>query len=761
MGLSSIYLCLSYFKGLLTKIPCDGHTNCSGTNGAGKTTALQLIPVFYGANPESLVKRTGGKSSFLEHYLPSAQSMVVFEYQREDGPYCSVIFRHKSGSRAVYRFLKGSAEEHIFTPYWVDRLSSGMSANDVLNEIRKSGVQASGIISQINEYRAVIQNDRKLASNIKASTRELIAYGREYSVAGASGEMSQMNDLTYAILKRSNMMERLKEMIIETQFTSKVPLRPDHTDNKNLPANLSSLRSFEKAEPELRKCIQINHARLESQNDILALSRQLAVAVPLLQERVTTLENAVTEIDEKSPEISTEYQRQHAVLVNRQTSTKANADQAEKSLDALDDEKLNWESKNISEKKGELSNIATLEAQAESAAELYKSLQSEAQGIEDWLNSSLQKIDATLAASTLKTDQEKHRLEGRASGIRAEALAECNAVEQELSAAKLDGLAKHHEAMQPLTDDRIRLQGRIDSTSQNEEESLREAAAFSQEENAVEALDNAEREEQREKRLLDAAAGALTSARTQHDISIKDHLKHADERREIDDILSPGEKTLLSNIRRLNPQWHEDFGKIIDPALLRRSDLSPSFVSTELGSVFGIILALEQIEPPRHAVNETTLREQLAVAIEQENAAERKLETTKQAVLSAQTEFNTAEKNHLRASESIKKAKSDLTRSRQHREDVRRDIASSVAARKLQCKADLKSLESRIAQMQEQHETYVQRLKDNAGEQIREIGAQRDIALSEVDAEIAQVNASQDEAIATAMPSRLFVESKF
>ena len=63
--------------------------------------------------------------------------------------------------------------------------------------------------------------------------------------------------------------------------------------------------------------------------------------------------------------------------------------------------------------------------------------------------------------------------------------------------------------------------------------------------------------------------------------------------------------------------------------------------------------------------------------------------------------------------------------------------------------------------MQEQHETYVQRLKDNAGEQIREIGAQRDIALSEVDAEIAQVNASQDEAIATAMPSRLFVESKF
>ncbi|WP_373565941.1 ATP-binding protein [Microbulbifer okhotskensis] len=52
LGLKKIVLHNSYIKGKVTCIECEGHTNNSGGNGAGKTSALILIPVFYGKEPE-------------------------------------------------------------------------------------------------------------------------------------------------------------------------------------------------------------------------------------------------------------------------------------------------------------------------------------------------------------------------------------------------------------------------------------------------------------------------------------------------------------------------------------------------------------------------------------------------------------------------------------------------------------------------------------------------------------------------------------
>lgn len=43
----------------------DGHINLSGTNGAGKTTFLRLIQLFWGERPSNIVGGSGSKKVLL------------------------------------------------------------------------------------------------------------------------------------------------------------------------------------------------------------------------------------------------------------------------------------------------------------------------------------------------------------------------------------------------------------------------------------------------------------------------------------------------------------------------------------------------------------------------------------------------------------------------------------------------------------------------------------------------------------------------
>ena len=65
-GLKAIYLFDSYFAGKLVRVGCEGHTNNTGDNASGKTSLLNLIPIFYGLTPDKLIQRAGSKKSFVE-----------------------------------------------------------------------------------------------------------------------------------------------------------------------------------------------------------------------------------------------------------------------------------------------------------------------------------------------------------------------------------------------------------------------------------------------------------------------------------------------------------------------------------------------------------------------------------------------------------------------------------------------------------------------------------------------------------------------
>ena len=66
----------------ITELDPRGSVLAVGTNGIGKTTFLRLLPLFYGATPQQVL-RGSGRSSMIAHTLPAPSSAVAYEYERK------------------------------------------------------------------------------------------------------------------------------------------------------------------------------------------------------------------------------------------------------------------------------------------------------------------------------------------------------------------------------------------------------------------------------------------------------------------------------------------------------------------------------------------------------------------------------------------------------------------------------------------------------------------------------------------------------
>ncbi|KGK41782.1 hypothetical protein LH51_12175 [Nitrincola sp. A-D6] len=189
LGLKRIVLHNSYFTSMTVKFDVDGHSNASGGNGAGKTSALNLIPIFYGTEPNLLVDQIADKDSFLDFYLPKQSSAIVFEHQRDDGFRLVVMYRHTSGSKVIYRFIRGCLEETFFSSEIKPLLESGVSISDIFHELRVQNITISKQLDTITDYRSIIQNDRNLLRR-KGGNAGDVALAREYCIGGANDRMS-------------------------------------------------------------------------------------------------------------------------------------------------------------------------------------------------------------------------------------------------------------------------------------------------------------------------------------------------------------------------------------------------------------------------------------------------------------------------------------------------------------------------------------------------------------------------------------------
>ncbi len=104
----------SYSPGRVVEFPMEGGAVLTGRNGRGKTTLLQLVPIFYGENPTRIVGTETNRLDFNGYYLPRLTSYIVFEYLRRD--YLCMVLLHASqqGGERRYRFVRSPYRADFF-----------------------------------------------------------------------------------------------------------------------------------------------------------------------------------------------------------------------------------------------------------------------------------------------------------------------------------------------------------------------------------------------------------------------------------------------------------------------------------------------------------------------------------------------------------------------------------------------------------------------------------------------------------------------
>lgn len=660
-GLESIVLHHSFkqVKGRTIKIDCRERTHLGGVNGAGKTSVLALVPAFFGEEPERIVTKASGKLSFLDYYLPTFQSLVIFEYRRHTGLHCAVMYRHAQG-KPCYRFVAGSAEETFFSPEVKALLQAGASADDVFAALRKLGVTVSKMVDTITNYRAIIQRNQKLLKRLPADARSLRALAAEFGLGDSDTQMTSIERLTHVVLNKHRLLSSFKTMICETQFENiHQHAKPRAIDRKDLIADIQSLSAFAGEEEKIRECLKKDAERraiLEQTDKTVA---NLLATVEEAREKAGELSQRKERLEAQRTEQRAEFEGADHQLARQVTDQNADFETLDGQVAALHQQNEQYEADNLPGLAQSFDNLADYRQRLATAQADYDSLTGKASAIEG---------EYDLEKQSIQREHEKHQAQ-RQQRLQAasDALTSAkHAYDLKLNSIKTDkitAVAEYKDTRSversELTSEQARLSALRESPGQTEAEQQEIAMAEQASEEASEQVSQAHENRLEAGRKRDQADRDWKAAQEQVQYMDASVQTLEDSFNELQKQIIPEDGTWLSQLRAEDPEWGSCLAKVVNPALLHRKDLTPTRdFDASSTAVMGWQLALDALPVPDFAASEEALQErsrnidterQAAIKqrVETEREAQRRHETYKERAEAAgrlETEFSLFER---------------------------------------------------------------------------------------------------------------------
>lgn len=751
------------FPGAIAEVPLDGNTLVTGTNAAGKTSIIQLLPLFYGVSPSKISKKSQGKN-FYGHYLPRSTSYVAFEYRHRDGGRRSVIVHAApSDDKPLFRFVRSGLFENMF----VDGNEFVIAVN-LASHLRGRGYDvADRIISTLSDYQAIIQGHRVRKGNT-TDQRFMAQMVAQYASNQHRYPLLNMDRVVYSMLKKDVSLQALEEMIAEKilEDDAEMQIDGDRQNLENWPARYRAYQAVMKEEDNARRvdrqCVELEayqNNRRDALAELQALRATLATDEAAERGRLGDAEKSLA--DERDDYLERKEQA-HEI-------TTAALSAKQKIIDDIDEIETR-------ERNGRASGIEAKVALADRKDQIAAD-RDETRARLDALTGAHTELNRTY--ETLKNEA-RDAAYGDIEVIRSEE----GAARQESGAAieaarerhvrTEDALRQEHEG--PIT----QAAGAVDRALSSLGAAQEAAKSPQVSRETLNRRDEAQRtltersaqlttSLRDEKRLYDEVrAGETARAAVIAEISHLEQrvatLRENQARMEASRKPKPG--SLLAFLRENREDWGTTIGRVINPELLYRDDLDPFDVPFTEG-LFGLGLDLARVDP----VDEADLSE-IDAAIE---IAKAEIAETEEEIARARVRQRKAEDEHAKARRALNdhqgrqaildqgvKAAEAMLRAREEDVSSERKQAEGIAAERVETsKAELVRARDALAATKELLRHALAELSASTAAEIKTLESALEETLTRLKAREAEVrkrldarHKALDEELAEALSSK-------
>lgn len=744
-GLKRIILIDTHLPGVV-ELKLDGHTNICGTNASGKTTLQRLIPVFYGEYPSRVVPAT--RDSFEKWYLPRQSSFIIYEYARADGELCQAVLS-SNGSGVNYRFMAKSFDLDDYLYQQKSGNHASLSATEIARAMKRNNVVVSSLLTT-KDFRAVLQNDQGVI-NQSSNVRELLGYAKVFSLSQSNEHLRHIEKLAKAVHSKEGKMETIKAMIAAILEEDGVQpptssLSRNRVDDWIRECHL--IRAFDKVRPEFTRLEQANMALHEAESSLSEISQAFELDKSKLTARTEDARQQLDDVLHHKKLNDNTWNERRDELNQQVSASRADVEKYTADLDTVEREFDNWQDQNIEQLKEDVAKLPQWQRDLELVSSRYALLTEQHQDIESAYNRRVAEIGETLSGQVEAL-----------SAARQEAAEKRSEQQQQERDALQDIKADYEAQIHTLSDG---YQTKLNEVKVSEAEAkvaLANAGYNEFEQSQLELLDAAIKEAsiaedsvrseyrqtqnsyQKAVQQRDSANQALEKARTAH-------RKAEHQVEDVKALLYPGEGSLLEYLRANVDAWENSIGRLIRPELLDRTDLHPKPVDNTEG-LYGVSLALGQLDAPAYAKTEQDLKQALSEAeaalsnaLDKQNECEAELAKNNEAVRGAELAM-TRQDNAVRSAEAARK------RANHDKESVLSEYQHALKERKQRAKTQLESNQQAQKKLQSQFEMDRGDIQDQQREAVTEhsfhwqqLIADSDSRLAQLDGDIKQAKAS-------------------
>lgn len=585
----------AWSPGRIVELPLAGGTVLTGRNGRGKTSLLQLLPLFYGERPSAIASAEANRLGFVAYYLPRSTSYLVYEYVRQrDQRRCVIVHADRSGEQLRYRFLRGAYREDFF----VSGDGELVAAPDLRRHVELRGGEISEQIDSGAEYRALIQG-LPPGTRDRERRQTLARLTADYSLAPRHVRLPNLEKIVSGMFRRRTHFEELQGMVIDciADRDAAPELGGERARVEAWPRDYRAYRDVMALAPRMDEASRLHDELLAVEAGLGELhARHLSlIDASLAQMQACRGEQAA--LAAERADAARAHDGGRRVLEDELHAAGRAREDARARIERLDAQQRGFAQAGIEDLRELVARAPALREQAQQLERRREALLGEQQAISGrYERLEIEQQKAALQAQERFAAERRQHEQAHAAAVQV-----ADAQQQQADAARRSAQRDAQTALNTRLEAAADALGRcrqrceqppVDAPSEQALGERQQAldrhqqallAAHAQERAAAEALrqavlgyEAAERAQTQARREL-ALAGQAVEARAA--------------------LCMPAPDTLLAFLRSEHPGWADDVARVLREDLLLRTDLAPQTDADGGSGLYGIGLALDRLEP--------------------------------------------------------------------------------------------------------------------------------------------------------------------